>query len=242
MYDLLDDSPTPMSLVTTPTPSLSRRERERLVRRTAMLDAAKDLFAEKGYASATLDEVAERAEFGKGTLYNYFPDGKEELLFAVFDDLFDSLRDLFAAHFAETEGQSVRTVYRALIERMLQHFTVNQAAFFLLIKEVQRMMIEGEGDKAVHLIRRRDETIEMMEGPLRAAMDAGTIRRLPPNAVAHTIMGNVKGVLMYLSPPPDCVEPSTEEAPWQDIGEVADFITTILFDGLCSVSTPPPTA
>ncbi|MEL6613746.1 MAG: helix-turn-helix domain-containing protein, partial [Bacteroidota bacterium] len=54
-----------------PDQGLSRRERERLARRAAMLDAATALFAEKGYASATLDEVAERAEFGKGTLYNY---------------------------------------------------------------------------------------------------------------------------------------------------------------------------
>ncbi|TKX68113.1 TetR/AcrR family transcriptional regulator, partial [Halorubrum sp. GN11_10-6_MGM] len=67
-------------------PSLSRRERERRRRRQAMLDAARAVFAEEGYADATLDEIAERAEFGKGTLYNYFEGGKEELFLAVFDE------------------------------------------------------------------------------------------------------------------------------------------------------------
>jgi AcrR family transcriptional regulator len=59
--------------------NLSRKERERLMRRQAMLEAARAVFAEKGYANATLEEIAQRAEFGKGTLYNYFPGGKDEL-------------------------------------------------------------------------------------------------------------------------------------------------------------------
>jgi len=74
--------------------SLSRKERERLLRREAMLDAAKSVFAEKGYTKATLEEIAHRAEFGKGTLYNYFPGGKEQILIAVFDQLYAGLREL----------------------------------------------------------------------------------------------------------------------------------------------------
>ena len=52
-----------------------------------MLDAALAVFAEKGYDGATLDEVAERAEFGKGTLYNYFPTSKNFLV-KMFDQVF----------------------------------------------------------------------------------------------------------------------------------------------------------
>ena len=133
----------------------------------------------------------------------------------------------------------MREVYRSLIARLMQHFTLNQAAFFLLIKEVQRMMIEGEEAKAVRLMRRRDEILGIMAGPLEAAMEAGTLRRLPVEPVVHTIMGNVKGILMYLNPPPGCEAPA--EAPWQSIDEVADFLTTVLFDGMC-VHPPPENA
>ncbi|GIV59650.1 MAG: hypothetical protein KatS3mg043_0739 [Rhodothermaceae bacterium] len=56
--------------------ALPRRERERLMRRRAMLEAARAVFAEKGYLQATVDEIAQRAEFGKGTLYNYFTGGR----------------------------------------------------------------------------------------------------------------------------------------------------------------------
>jgi AcrR family transcriptional regulator len=61
---------------------LSRRERERVERRTDILDAAERIFTDKGFASTTMDEVATAAEFGKGTLYLYFKN-KDELYVAT---------------------------------------------------------------------------------------------------------------------------------------------------------------
>ena len=48
------------------TKSLPRKERERLARRLEIVRAARSVFAEKGFEKATLEEIAERAEFGKG--------------------------------------------------------------------------------------------------------------------------------------------------------------------------------
>ena len=60
--------------------------------------AALEVFAEKGFAAAKLDEIARRAGVSKGTLYLYFKD-KEELFRAVVRDTvspnIDSLRDLY---------------------------------------------------------------------------------------------------------------------------------------------------
>ncbi len=56
-----------------------RREREREARRTAILVSAKDLFSRKGFHSTTIDDIAEKAEIGKGTVYNYFA-SKQEIL------------------------------------------------------------------------------------------------------------------------------------------------------------------
>ena len=44
---------------------MTRRERERLKNRRTMLEAARAVFAEKSYADATVEEIAERAQFGK---------------------------------------------------------------------------------------------------------------------------------------------------------------------------------
>ncbi|MBU1707267.1 TetR/AcrR family transcriptional regulator, partial [bacterium] len=49
----------------------SRKELEKQQRRFDILMAAKTLFVQKGYHNTTLEEVAQLAEFGKGTIYNY---------------------------------------------------------------------------------------------------------------------------------------------------------------------------
>jgi AcrR family transcriptional regulator len=53
-------------------------------KRPRLVDAACTVFAEKGYASTRVADIAERAGVGKGTVYEYFC-SKEELLFAVFE-------------------------------------------------------------------------------------------------------------------------------------------------------------
>ena len=54
--------------------------------RLRLVEAACAAFAEKGYASTRVAEIAERAGCGKGTVYEYFS-SKEELLFAVFESI-----------------------------------------------------------------------------------------------------------------------------------------------------------
>ncbi|MEO5882848.1 MAG: TetR/AcrR family transcriptional regulator [Caldimonas sp.] len=55
------------------------RQRRKEARPQELLDAALDLFVEKGFAATRSEEVASRAGVSKGTLYLYYP-SKEELL------------------------------------------------------------------------------------------------------------------------------------------------------------------
>ncbi len=57
---------------------LSRREREKERHKEEMLEAALRLFSEKGFHKVSMQEIAEEAEFGVGTLYNFF-ESKEQL-------------------------------------------------------------------------------------------------------------------------------------------------------------------
>ena len=59
-----------------------KRERRKQARPGELLDAALDLFVEKGFAATRVEEVAARAGVSKGTLFLYFP-SKEELFKAV---------------------------------------------------------------------------------------------------------------------------------------------------------------
>jgi AcrR family transcriptional regulator len=68
--------------VSTPTPTIGQRQRRKDARPLELLDAALELFVEKGFAAARAEEVAQRAGVSKGTLYLYYP-SKEELFKAV---------------------------------------------------------------------------------------------------------------------------------------------------------------
>ncbi len=59
-----------------------RRDREKQQRRKAILEQARRLFLQKGYAAVSQDELATACELAKGTLYLYFP-GKAALLGAL---------------------------------------------------------------------------------------------------------------------------------------------------------------
>src|SRR5258706_6999151 len=55
-------------------------------RRLALLRAARDVFATKGYHVAKVDDIVAKAKVAKGTFYLYFPDKR-----SVFSDLVDLL-------------------------------------------------------------------------------------------------------------------------------------------------------
>src|SRR5215469_18933376 len=62
----------------------SRRERRSLELRERLFRSALDLFAQKGFAETTVEDITDAADVGKGTFFNYFPT-KEHVL-ATFGD------------------------------------------------------------------------------------------------------------------------------------------------------------
>ncbi|NIL87630.1 hypothetical protein CH281_18970 [Rhodococcus sp. 06-221-2] len=74
-------------------PRLTLRERNRLRTRRELLDAALEVFAEAGYGSASVENIAERAGAAKGTLYTYFPQGREQLFCELYEEINNELID-----------------------------------------------------------------------------------------------------------------------------------------------------
>jgi TetR/AcrR family transcriptional regulator, repressor of fatR-cypB operon len=209
----------------TETVELPRRERERIARRQAMLDAARAVFAERGYEQATLDEVAERAEFGKGTLYNYFDGGKEGILRALVEETFDGMEAVIATRLGAGDGRAVADLFRDLLTDLVAYFEANRNTFVLITKEVQRLLLTPEDDVARLVWERDDRLVRLLVGPIERAVAAGELRPLPAEAVARTVFGNMHGILMHLHCAPD-------RAASLSPAEAAAFITTVLFDGL----------
>ena len=96
-------------------PAGSRRRRKE-TRPAELIEAAIDVFAEKGFAAARLDDVARRAGASKGTAYLYFPN-KEALFKAAVREFVVASIAMGEREVAEWNGTSAE-----LLRRMLAHW------------------------------------------------------------------------------------------------------------------------
>jgi len=208
------------------------------MRRRAMLDAARAVFAERGYADATLDEIAERAEFGKGTLYNYFEGGKEDLLFAVFDDTIGELEELIHTVFREAdEDRSLRDAFHTFVKRHFELIREQQNLFLILVREAHLMAFSDNADHVQFFQEQHERLLGALTPVLEAAMEEGEIHALPPESVANLLLANVRGLGTHCTlEQRHC--PCEEQTFLQDPEQAADFLTTLLFDGLQTTDSP----
>lgn len=63
---------------------LTRKERERKARKELIIDVTEKIIEESGFENITMDEIAEKAEMGKGSLYLYFKN-KNSIFLAICD-------------------------------------------------------------------------------------------------------------------------------------------------------------
>ncbi len=82
-----------------------KRERRKEARPGELLDAALDLFVEKGFSATRVEEVAARAGVSKGTLFLYFP-SKEDLFKAVVRENIANKFPTWQEEFISFEGSS----------------------------------------------------------------------------------------------------------------------------------------
>src|SRR6266571_3864555 len=72
--------------------NIGRVERRRAKVRAQLLEAARQVFLERGYQDATISEIVQVADIAMGTFYLHFRD-KEELLVALAQDTLQVLRE-----------------------------------------------------------------------------------------------------------------------------------------------------
>ena len=87
------------------------RERKKLATRLAIHEAGMELFAERGFAGTTVDDIAEAAGVSRATVFTYYPT-KEEIVFGEAASAVEGL----AAMLREEQGSTIATVRGWLTE------------------------------------------------------------------------------------------------------------------------------
>ncbi len=157
----------------------TRRERERELHRQEILDAAEEIFSVKGIAGSTIEDVAKKADFAVGSIYNFFS-GKEDLINQVFMRLAKS-------RVAEIEETVIpimdKTVValRTLTELWISHHARHGA--FLRMAFVSRMA-EGKCPGGPHEDSEMRTQMEIYEAAgsrfFEAGIKSGTFHKMPP--------------------------------------------------------------
>jgi len=153
------------------------RRRRKAERPHEILEAAFGEFSRNGYATTTLEQIAERAGVTKGTIYVYF-DSKEHLFISVVRELMkatlDTVHDMFERH----EG-STADLLRAQFGFIYEHIVEDRRR-----REVARMLI-AEASRFPALADRYHEEIhspcmELLQRTIQRGVDRGEIR---PSAI-----------------------------------------------------------
>lgn len=94
------------------------QEKKKIKRKKRILAAATGLFQNRGYAETTINDIADKADVGVGTIYNYFSSKNEILLNIVADIFIEKKSDAIIC-----EDDPVQTVIRYL-NKYLDEFSI----------------------------------------------------------------------------------------------------------------------
>ncbi len=146
--------------------------------RRRILDAAEAVIGEKGYHAASVTEITQRAQVAQGTFYLYFH-SKREIFLQLVDDLGEQLRAAIRAATRHSGGRMEieRDGFAAFFEFARAH-----RQLYRIVQEADRVDQPTYQEYYARIARG-------YERGLRAAMEAGEIRSMDPEALAYGLMG-----------------------------------------------------
>jgi len=178
---------------------------------------AEQLFAQRGYESVSMREIAEACDITKANIYYYFKD-KESLYLQVLEsDMLEMIEALRRA--AEREGTA-----RDKIARIAETFVRLLHSKPALIRMGMRPFGEQEPDILGLVYRHRQEVLRPVERVLEEGLRSGELRLLnvPVTALSFVIIMRVLVIVATKGlPPPDISE-----------SDMVLHTVELLFDGI----------
>jgi len=175
-----------------------RKQREKERRCNDILDAAEKVFFSKGMEEATMEDVAEKAELSKGTLYLYFKN-KQELYLGITKRGLEILTEMFHDAMAQSgKGiEKIKAVGRAYFEfsKKYQDYFQAMVYFDANVKEVNL-----EDPNAMACAQQGKRALQFCVDALETGITDGSIRPdIDPHKVAVILWGQTMGILQLIA-------------------------------------------
>ena len=184
--------------------------------RSALIAAARPLFAQRGYAGVGTEEIARAAGVTRGALYHHFA-GKRELFEAVYERIEIELAERIASGALQASASSPLAAMKAGAEMFLLASTEPETQQIVLL----------DGPSVLGWDRWREIATEhglgLIEATLQAAVEAGEIDSQPVRPLAHVLMGALDEAAMLVARADDAERMRAEVG--QTLGALLDGLS-----------------
>lgn len=173
----------------------SRREQEKQARYDAILDAAEQIFSDKGYERTSMDDIARQATLSRALLYVYFRD-KAAIKRGIMLRAGESLRHRFAA---ACRAQDSGLEQIGAIGRAYYRFYLEEPEYFTALTQAATAMQEADEEQAERMSSCESATMELMVAAIERGLADGSLnseRIQEPLDTALYLRGALHGVIM----------------------------------------------
>ena len=203
---------------------LSRREREKLNRRNEILQAARKVFAEKGYDVATVDDVASAAELSKGTIYLYFK-SKADLFLSTLEMGMEQVISIILDAISDNSDDPIAGI-RDIIYRQFLFCEENIDMFRLVTSENVHMEINSEigrnSEFKKRIMKSFSQNMIALADYIQQGIDMGIFKKVNSKDAAFVLLSTIQGFAFnWIMDPEEVI-----------LSKKAEIISTIFLDGL----------
>lgn len=171
-------------------------------RKAQIINAAEDVFTQKGFNEARMDDIADETGLSKGTLYLYFK-SKDDLITAILDRMFQfefkQMADLNSANLSAADT----------IWKMTDILAKDILGFMRLAPIVYQFLALAFRNKYVQKALKKyiNQYIDMITPIIEQGIKSGEFRKVDAREVAIAISAIIEGTLLLWVYDRDLVEP-----------------------------------
>lgn len=180
-------------------------------KRREILEAAIKLFSEKGFEKTTVDEIAARANVGKGTIYLYF-ENKEQIFIAVIKEGMSEISRQFE-EILTRENFDFQKQLRELIYTHLKFVEDHHEFYRIFLKERVGFQFYDNEDARCHKLEALRKLQLLLADFIKKGMEQGYIRKGDPNQFATALGGIITHFAFSWFIEKDGIESLTAQTP-----------------------------
>lgn len=188
--------------------TIGKRDQTKILNRQQILEAAKTLFAEKGFEATNVRDIIHESRLSPGTFYNYFQ-SKEEIFAVLTDEIIDEVRTQIQESY-----KNVR-MDRSEINKSLKKF------FQIFLGNPRLMKFLSRNQSYLRELRskgRFDGMLSDLEHALEDGVRNGMIPQVPVKIVSIAIFGAVFEIIATMVSTPNF-----------EVGKAIETLSQLLF-------------